>query len=76
VTLTDAHGGRESELGDTWAYDPVANTWTDVSPAGTTPDPRDCHFMVYEEALGKVIMFGGIDDIDKRDFGDTWAFGN
>ncbi len=64
----------ESELNDTWAYDPVANTWTDVSPEGAAPDPRDCHSMVYDEANGKIILFGGI-STDDRDLGDTWAYG-
>ena len=64
----------ESELDDTWVYDPVANVWTELNPAGATPDPRDGHSMVYDEALGKVIVFGGMDDPGERDFGDTWAF--
>lgn len=66
----------ESELNDTWVYDPVANSWTDVSPAGATPDPRDGRSMVYDEALAKVIIFGGMDSTGDRDLGDTWAYGN
>ena len=29
-----------SLLHDTWAYDPVANTWTELKPAGAVPSPR------------------------------------
>jgi hypothetical protein len=66
----------ESEFNDTWAYDPATNTWTDVSPADVSPDPRDGHSMVYDEANGRIIIFGGIDGPGDRDLGDTWAYGS
>jgi N-acetylneuraminic acid mutarotase len=65
-----------NELSDTWAYDTAANTWTDVSPAGGAPDGRDGSSMVYDEANGKIILFGGMDEPGDRDLGDTWAYGN
>ena len=44
---------------DTWAYDPAANTWTELHPAGDLPSARNGHAMVYDSATGKVILFGG-----------------
>ena len=69
-------GGAASDgscLGDTWAYDPVANTWTDLSPSGTVPSPRSGESMVYDSSTGEVIMFGGA---ASNGFGlnDTWVY--
>ncbi len=65
-----------NELNDTWAYDPAANIWTDVSPAGGAPDGRDGYSMVYDETNRKFILFGGMDEPGDRDLGDTWAYGS
>ena len=52
-------------LDDTWAYDPAANTWTELKPSGTLPSARSAHSMVYDPVTHRLIMFGG--------FGDTGA---
>ena len=59
-------------LGDTWAYDPAADRWTKLTPAGDVPAPRAMAAMAYDRASGKVILFGGFDQ--ERHFNDTWAF--
>jgi N-acetylneuraminic acid mutarotase len=46
-------------LDDTWAYDPAANTWTELKPSGGAPEGRSRHSMVYDPVSRKVIMFGG-----------------
>jgi len=58
-------------LNDTWAYDPTANTWTNLNPSGDLPPARNGHSMVYDSATGKVILFGGF-GIDIHN--DTWAY--
>jgi len=55
---------------DTWAYDPVANTWTDLNPSGNPPARQDGTF-VYDSVGGKVILFGGNGGEVKS---DTWAY--
>jgi N-acetylneuraminic acid mutarotase len=71
-------GGSTGEVqsNDTWAYDPTANTWTDLKPVGDLPPVRELHSMVYDSASGQVILFGGV---DRRwvvtDLNDTWAYG-
>ena len=33
-------GGEAASYNDTWAYDPAANTWTELSPPGSPPASR------------------------------------
>jgi N-acetylneuraminic acid mutarotase len=61
-------------LNDTWAYDPAANTWTNLNPAGEVPLARAWHPMVYDPGAGKVILFGGCANDSGADFDDTWAY--
>jgi N-acetylneuraminic acid mutarotase len=62
-------------LNDTRAYDPTANTWTNLNPTGALPSPRWAHSMVYDSTTGKVILFGGMSGpVGNPDFNDTWAY--
>jgi N-acetylneuraminic acid mutarotase len=61
-------------LNDTWAYDPTANTWSELKPAGNLPTARHgC--MVYDSGVGHVIMFGGACG-NLGALSDTWAYGS
>jgi N-acetylneuraminic acid mutarotase len=60
-------------LGDTWSYDPIAETWTPLDPAGTLPPARDLHSLVYDLSRAKVLLFGGYDGMTH--FNDVWVFG-
>jgi len=62
----------DTDFGDTWEYDPAANVWTQLDPAGGVPPGRALHQMVYDPATGSVILFGGTSDAGR--FGDTWAY--
>jgi N-acetylneuraminic acid mutarotase len=66
---TDA---KATNLNDTWAYDPAANTWNELAPACDLPSARGCCSMAYDPNSAKMILFGGDDD-GKR-FRDTWAY--
>ena len=46
-------------LNDTWAYDPVANTWTELDPSGTLPPARAMHAMACDPVANRLIVFGG-----------------
>jgi N-acetylneuraminic acid mutarotase len=61
-----------ANFNDTWAYDPVFNTWTDMNPFGGAPSPRDSHAMAYDPSTDRVILFGGYDGQTR--FADTWAY--
>jgi len=59
-------------INETWAYDPGANTWTNLNPSGSLPPPRGQGGMVYDSRSGLVILFGG----SNHDawFNDTWTY--
>jgi N-acetylneuraminic acid mutarotase len=69
--------GGESLTGqfsDTWAYDPVANTWTELKPTGKSPAPRTGAVMVYDPLSRRIIMFGGCRMGNTTYFNDTWVY--
>ncbi|MBN1629028.1 MAG: hypothetical protein JW990_04635 [Thermoleophilia bacterium] len=66
--------GLEKNSNDAWAYDPAANTWTELHPEGDTPIPRYGHTMVYEPVGRRMILFGGFDDGQGLPLNDTWAY--
>lgn len=67
-------GGTSGEalLNDTWAYDPVANAWTDLAPSGAPPSVRAGHAMVCDTTDGTVILFGGRNE--EGFFDETWTY--
>ena len=62
---------EELTLNDTWAYDPVANTWTELKPSGEVPSARAAYAMAYDYSKRLVILFGGN---DPNDLGETWGY--
>lgn len=46
-------------MNDTWEYDPVTNTWANVTPASGSPAPRRWAAMNYDPATGGMLLFGG-----------------
>ena len=73
VVLFGGRSGDSITLNDTWAYDPTANAWTKLNPAGGLPFARSWHSTVYDPANGKVVLFGGTSD-GSAALGDTWAY--
>jgi N-acetylneuraminic acid mutarotase len=57
---------------DTWAYDPAANKWTEMKPAGAVPSARSGCSMVYDPVGKKMILFGG--GQEEVNVNDTWAY--
>jgi len=55
---------------DTWRYNPVANTWSDVSPV-INPLERCLHHAAYDSQDHRMIMYGG-QNAGAR--GDIWEF--
>jgi N-acetylneuraminic acid mutarotase len=73
--MTGGFKGRlvpRGQLSETWAYDPAANTWTQLEPAGAIPAARFGHSMAYDPSTHKVILFGGASSAAR--FNDTWAY--
>jgi N-acetylneuraminic acid mutarotase len=58
--------------GETWAYDVVSNTWTEMKPA-SGPTARTSFGLAYDSESDRVILFGGEDAI-AWSVSDTWAY--
>ncbi len=62
-----------TSVNDTWAYDPAANTWTELKPAGSVPSARNGHSHGLrsghwpDDSLWRV---GGTGE----SYDDTWAY--
>lgn len=59
-------------LGDTWEFDLVTQTWTDVTPA-TSPSPRRWCQMAYNAIQGNCVLYGGVDQGGTYQ-SDTWTW--
>jgi N-acetylneuraminic acid mutarotase len=60
-------------VNDTWAYDPVANTWTELKPLGMVPPKRGILGMDYDPISRQLIVFGG--GVSPTELlGDFWAY--
>lgn len=57
VILFGGTASRNSPYGDTWAFDPVAETWEEMAPAAS-PQPSTGHDLVYHETSDRVIYVG------------------
>ena len=55
IMLFGGHG-NEVIRNDLWAYDPSANTWTELHPTGDVPGY--CEVMVYDSGAAKMIAIG------------------
>jgi N-acetylneuraminic acid mutarotase len=64
--------GVGSFLNDTWAYDPAAEEWTELDPAGAVPPARGYSAMVYDPAGKRFVLFGGA--AEDGYYNDTWAY--
>ena len=69
---SDSAGKDLSFLNDTWAYDSVSNTWTDLQPSGELPAGRLWHALVFDPGTNKVLLFGGYYPYEFLN--DTWAY--
>ena len=70
VVLFGGSDQTSSFLQDTWEWD--GRNWTEVTPAGQSPSPRQEHKMVYDSARGKVVLFGGLES--SGTYQDTWEW--
>ena len=62
------NGGK---LDDWWRYDYQSNTWTMIDTEDKPP-MRYWQYMAFDEASGKIVMFGG--NPSGLNFGDTWLY--
>lgn len=51
-----------------------AATWSQLSPSGSSPEPRWSHTAIYDTANNRMILFGGANA--SQTFSDVWALSN
>jgi hypothetical protein len=66
-------GVNGSTGSDTWEYDPAGNTWTQIC-SNCAPGARHAHILVYDNASGKVILFGGQRSYGGADIAQTYIY--
>ena len=76
-------GGRDdlgANLDDTWAFDPLAGTWTDLHPATSPPGGGQYGGMVYDPDAGHLLLLSmgqdgnGSPEVWSFDFaGSAWS---
>jgi hypothetical protein len=60
---------------DVWEYDPGANTWSNPTPATTTPAARSHAEVAYNPVMGGIVMFGGIGTVPEVTlFDGVWVW--
>jgi len=69
VTHGFTNAGR---FDDTWQYDLVRETWTDISPQGARPIERCLMRAVWDSSRERLLMFGG-QTTGTAYLGDLWA---
>jgi hypothetical protein len=57
----------------TWQWDPASGDWTQLFPAHV-PARRADHSMVFDEAAGRIVLFGGGNAISPYELNDTWTW--
>jgi N-acetylneuraminic acid mutarotase len=65
-------GTEDSEYGDTWAYDPAANQWTELAPGGDQPAGRSMFALAYDSRRHQALIFGGGGITGPLN--DTWVY--
>ena len=65
-------GGQNDsgDLADLWQYDPLADEWSELAPAG--PAPRHGHNAVWDSVNDRLLVFGG--QQGSSFFNDTWQY--
>lgn len=68
-------GGIDPQIGGTdttWAYD--GTDWTALTITGARPSARTGCKMVYDQARGVCVMYGGFDPMNGNHINETWEF--
>ena len=72
----NTRGTTPTLLNDTWEVDPSTTTWANVTPAGSSPSPRQFAAMTYDPVLGGMLLFGGQtnDVAPNANSSESWLF--
>jgi hypothetical protein len=59
---------------DLWEWDGVTGTWTDRTPPGAKPTPRQNAGLVWDVARSRAVLFGGGETDGANPKSDTWEW--
>lgn len=59
---------------DTWEWDPVQATWTELSGSANKPSQRFGHSLAFDDNRKKMVLFGGVDMASKGLINDLWEW--
>jgi hypothetical protein len=51
--------GKTVDVNDSWEWDPNLSTWSETTPTGVKPLPREQHQLVFNPVRGTTYLFGG-----------------
>ena len=71
VILFGGYGEDDPHTDDTWCYDPIGNTWTEMNPT-VHPCGRYGHCMIYDPVNNRTILFSGNSDEGMNP--DLWEY--
>ena len=71
VVMFGGYNDDLQNLNDTWEWDTVAKTWTNVTPV-TSPSPRRGARLVYDSTNARMVLVGGVDL--NHFWNDTWQW--
>jgi Galactose oxidase, central domain len=60
--------------GTTWEFDTQSVTWTNETPIGPSPSPRQLAQLVYDSWRGRTVLFGGTNGPTTTFYNDTWEW--
>lgn len=73
-TILFGGGTAEGNSGGTWAFNTAANQWTQMEPV-SGPTARGAAQLTYDTESDRVIMFGGLDNLNlSAKQNETWAY--
>jgi hypothetical protein len=73
VIMFSGNDQNNDNLQQTWKYDGVAHSWTDLAPS-SPPTGRLDSGSAQDPATGKIVMFGGVNGAGTTLYNDTWLF--
>jgi hypothetical protein len=68
------YGGKddgEKNRNELWALDLATKSWSEITPAGPPPPPREDHTLVLDQENDALVLFGGEDGSTTN---ATWSF--
>jgi hypothetical protein len=51
--------GKNTQVNDSWEWDPNLGIWTETTPVGVKPQPREQHLMAFNSLKDTTYLFGG-----------------